>query len=421
MIRSEDSEELDVASVWRAIQASGLLEEEDTAVIFYSLASMERRLRHLQTLFRQFDTVHTVAIKSAPHPAILKRIVQLGHGLEAASFEEVRMALAAGADPARISYNSPVKTRAEIAQCIAMRGGLRLNANSIEELGRVREDHGLELGLRVNPLVDPGSSSNLFNVSGRDSKFGVPIDMAEDIAAAVRKHRVGTLHVHVGSQVSAFSRVVDGIMQVFDLADVINDSSTASTGSGTVHTINIGGGVPFSPDPRITDRTMATYVELLAERLAKRPATYRIITEFGQWVHGNNGIAFSQVEYSRKLSGRRLAYIHIGADMFPREVYATGNSLSFVGMKPDGESCAGPVESHDITGPLCFQGDFLARGVSLPTLNEDDILAIPGVGANTFGLWSRHCSRTLPAFFMDGAPEGIHKASNRLIPFAELQ
>ena len=47
------------------------------------------------------------------------------------------------------------------------------------------------------------------------------------------------------------------------------------------------------------------------------------------------------------------------------------------------------VRTYDIAGPLCFQGDFFARGVRLPKVNVGDILLTHDTGAYTFSLYSR--------------------------------
>jgi diaminopimelate decarboxylase len=50
-----------------------------------------------------------------------------------------------------------------------------------------------------------------------------------------------------------------------------------------------------------------------------------------------------------------------------------------------------------IAGPLCFAGDILARELSMPRPEPGDWIAIRDVGAYTLGMWSRHCSRGIPA------------------------
>ena len=57
------------------------------------------------------------------------------------------------------------------------------------------------------------------------------------------------------------------------------------------------------------------------------------------------------------------------------------------------------LATHDIAGPMCFAGDVVARGVQLPQLDVGDWVAIHDCGANTMGLFSRHCSRPTPPVF----------------------
>jgi diaminopimelate decarboxylase len=72
------------------------LQEHDIerSAYFYDLGLLAERLRHLEAVFPP-DTLHAVAIKSQPGGAALAAIVAQGHGLEAASFEEVEIAIAA--------------------------------------------------------------------------------------------------------------------------------------------------------------------------------------------------------------------------------------------------------------------------------------------------------------------------------------
>ena len=99
-----------------------------------------------------------------------------------------------------------------------------------------------------------------------------------------------------------------------------------------------------------------------------------------------------------------MAFLHLGADLFMRDVY-TGSDEDFpyevAVVRPDGSTWTNGQDSaatraHDLVGPLCFAGDVLARGIELPQLHEGDWLVMAGTGANTYGLWSRHCSRTIP-------------------------
>ena len=60
------------------------------------------------------------AIKACPHPAVLRTLADPGCGFDAASPAEVRLALDAGADPARICLGNPVRGAASSARSSAL-------------------------------------------------------------------------------------------------------------------------------------------------------------------------------------------------------------------------------------------------------------------------------------------------------------
>ena len=47
----------------------------------------------------------------------------------------------------------------------------------------------------------------------------------------------------------------------------------------------------------------------------------------------------------------------------------------------------------DVVGPICESGDFLAKGVSLPSLQSGDLLAIKSAGAYGFSMSSNYNTR----------------------------
>lgn len=72
----------------------------------------------------------------------------------------------------------------------------------------------------------------------------------------------------------------------------------------------------------------------------------------------------------------------------------------------------------DIAGPLCFAGDYLQKGVDLPRLEEGDGLLLLNTGSNAYALWSRHCSRTIPAIYgVDYDAKRLDLLSARFNPF----
>ena len=369
------------------------LDGDDTAIIGVDLELLDGQLESLRRAFPE-SVRHAIAIKSMPHPEMLAHLTARGFGLEAASLEEVQLALRAGAVPQNLIFDSPVKTRSEIAWCQVNLPGALLNANSIAELQRYPESPTFQVGLRINPEIATGAPS-VFDVSGGRSKFGVAISTDRStVVEACIDAGVTAIHMHIGSQVPTCDAHVDAVGRLLEVATEIDAARAERDDDRRITTIDIGGGVRSEADG---DGLMSLY----GQRLQAEHAglfDYDVRTEFGQWVHTNAGWAATRIE-SVEERAVPMAFVHLGADYFMRDVYgSTGaTDYGFAVVRADGRIADNePSRSFDLVGPLCFAGDVLARDLVLPELAEGDWLVIAGTGANTLGLWSRHCSRAIP-------------------------
>ena len=235
----------------------------------------------------------------------------------------------------------------------------------------------------------------MYAVSTDESKFGVPIEAAPQIVEACLVHPVTALHMHSGSQMSDLSVQLKAIKRLFELAEAIDAHRLADGNHWRISTINIGGGLPAEKAPE--QPVMRRYASQVT-KLAEAYPAYQLRTEFGQWTHRAAGLALTRVEYVGDAQVPNI-FVHLGADLFTRHVYAPAAPLEFTVLNSDGSKKTGPDQSCNIAGPLCFAGDYLARNIELPVIAEGDWLLISDVGANTYGLWSRHCSRTIPKVF----------------------
>lgn len=376
--------------------------DDDTALIGVDLDVLDAQLASLRAAFPE-SVRHSVAIKTMPHPQMLAHLTTAGFGLEAASLEEVKLALQAGAAPSDLIFDSPVKTRAEIAWCQANLPGALLNANSIAELRRYPESPAFRVGLRINPEISTGAPT-VFDVSGDRSKFGVAISTERStIIEACIDAGVTALHMHIGSQVPTCDAHVEAVGRLLEVAADIDATRAERNDDRRITTLDIGGGVRAETDG---DALMSLYGQRLQ---TEHPSLfeYDVRTEFGQWIQANAGWAATRIE-SVEERVVPMAFVHLGADYFMRDNYrAAGThsaetiSYGFAVVRPDGRVAMASdqneaIRTYDVVGPLCFAGDVLARDLVLPELAEGDWLVIAGTGANTLGLWSRHCSRAIP-------------------------
>ena len=130
---------LQIESIYQALDRAfdrGIIDDEDTAVIFHDLSFLESRIRELKQSFDK-SALHTNAIKANPLISIQKFLNGLGIGAEAASIPELYIAQKAGFPAEKIVFDSPVKTSADLDY--AIRAGVMINADSLDELERIDE------------------------------------------------------------------------------------------------------------------------------------------------------------------------------------------------------------------------------------------------------------------------------------------
>lgn len=380
-------------NIFKSALGKGIADSQK-ATFFYVKSILEHRLSLLSDHFPE-NTLHSVAIKTNNHPEVLKHIVSLGYGLEAASLEEVMLAKNAGAANFRIVFDSPVKTQEEISYCVENLPGLYVNANCLEELQRYPEHHLLALGLRINPLVQ-NDAEGMFDVAHSTSKFGVPINLEDEIITACIKHNVTVLHFHIGSGIKNFRANIRAVEKVINIAQKIDQIRIEQGNATRITTIDIGGGIHFDLDDK--DHSVEAFCEALQK--TKGIENYQLITEYGAFIHKNAGFVVSKIEYVIDNGSEipALAYLHVGADLFLRKVYSNLNidyPYSVIG-----KSSQPTVRNYNVVGPLCFSGDILYEKINLPELTTADYFVMYNTGANTYSMWSEHCSRNKIKFLM---------------------
>lgn len=399
--------------------------------------------------------VHCFAMKCCPLVFVIQELLGAGFGVEAASFVELYMAMAHGCDPTRAVFDSPAKTDEELE--LALGSGALINVNSLDELDRIASifrrqgtsgrNPGRQtptvtarVGIRLNPQLGAGAISEL-STSVSSSKFGVPVT-PQNVRAVVEAFRkwpwVVGLHTHVGSQGYSLEQLAEGIAILCDVADVVD----SELGKGRVTVIDIGGGLPAnycSDDVTPTFSDHAAVLRKIAPRLFENTER-QVVTEFGRSLVAKAAIMVSKIEYVRNngpsggeqsgelptetstsrsgphlearareefwrtepkpARGHQTLVTHVGADMFLRSSYCPSNyqhRLSVYGKH--GEVLSSPRIKTDVAGPLCFEGDYIARGTNLPRASVGDLVVTHDTGANTISLFSRHCSRRAPAIY----------------------
>jgi ornithine decarboxylase len=330
------------------------------------------RTRYEQFVHALPDATAFYAVKANPAPPILELLVALGASFDAASPAEIDACLAAGADPARISYGNTIKKERWIAE--AYEQGVRVFAvDSADELAKVaRAAPGATVCCRI--LCDGAGSDWPLS-----RKFGCEPIVAGRLLldAAAAGLEVG-LSFHAGSQqrdVDAWSRA---------LALVADCYGMLRTHGVEPAIVNIGGGFPG----HYVDRAPAimTYGSAITAALHHHlgPDLPVVIAEPGRYLVADAGLLRTEVILVARKSDDadepRWVYLDVGVFGGLGETMAEAIRYRF---RTPRTGASGPVV---LAGPTCDSADVLYEhsGYEMPfTLEAGDLVDVLSAGAYT--------------------------------------
>ncbi len=312
------------------------------------------------------------AVKANPAPEILHRLVALGSSFDVASHAEVELVLAAGADPAQVSYGNTIKKEADIARAFAL--GVRLFAfDSEAELRKIaRAAPGARVFCRI-----------LTSGEGADwplsKKFGCTPAMARDLLARATDLGVCPWGVsfHVGSQQKNPAAWESALAEA---AALFRDLEAVGIELGMV---NLGGGFP-TPYRAAVPETATYGVEIMAA--VRRHFGNRLpflIAEPGRGLVGNAGVIQTEVVLIAEKGdgeGRRWVYLDIG------KFGGLAETMDEAIQYPIRSERRGEATPVILAGPTCDSADVLYERspYSLPCdLEIGDRLEIDATGAYT--------------------------------------
>ncbi|MFE0463104.1 diaminopimelate decarboxylase [Kitasatospora sp. NPDC058965] len=373
--------------ILRAAVRDGLLDPDEAPLAaFLDLDAVAATVDSLHRAFPdRVEVRHAFAAKANSLVPVLARLRELGMDCEVASPGEFAQALAAGFEPERIVFDSPAKTRRELARALEL--GVAVNIDNWQELARLdtlltdrRTDS--RIGVRVNPQLG-GGSIGAMSTATATSKFGIALadeGNVERLVAAFRERPWLTwLHCHVGSQGCPLDLMADGVAATLALAQKIN----SELGRRQVVGLDIGGGLPvnFAGDevspgyPEYVERLRAHAPELFS-------GEFRLVTEFGRSVLAKNGFTAGYVEYTKNSGGRAIAITSAGVQVATRTVFAPDSwPLRISAHDGTGAAKHGEPVEQDVAGPACFAGDLVARARPLPLLLPGDLVVLLDTGA----------------------------------------
>lgn len=361
------------ASAWVA-------EAGDTPLFVYDAGRIAARIDELRAALPPGVAVH-YAMKANPMPALLRWIAPRVDGIDVASAGELAVALAAGADPARISFAGPGKRDRELAAAID--AGITLNLESEGEFERALVQSAgrpFRVAVRVNPPFDLKGSG--MRMGGGAKPFGIDAERVPALLARIGEtHAVFEgFHVFAGSQNLSADAIVEA-----QRATVALVAALAAHAPGPVRHVNLGGGfgLPYFPGDAPLD--LAAVGAGLAETLANRPTvleTTQFALELGRFLVGEAGVYLTRV-VDKKMSLNETFVVVDGG--LHHQLAASGNfgtvirrNYPLANASRFGDS---GVMKVNVVGCLCTPLDRLGDRVDLPETGVGDLIAVFMAGA----------------------------------------
>jgi len=354
----------------------------DTPLFVYDRAAIDDRIASFRAAFGTSVALH-YAMKANPYAPLLKHMIDRVDGIDVASAGEMRMALAAGADAAHVSFAGPGKRDDDLEDAIA--AGITLHCESEGEAARTiaiaaRLQRRARVAVRVNPDFEVKGSG--MRMGGGAKPFGVD---AERVPALVR-HLIDAgvdwrgFHIYSGSQTLDAGAIIDTQTQTLALAGRLADEAGASP-----PLVNLGGGfgIPyFAGDVPLDIEAVSS---ALLRGLDNRPqilAGTRFALEFGRWLVGEAGVYLTRI-VDRKISHGRTYLVTDGG--LQHQLAASGNFGQVIrrnfpvaiASRWDRE----PTEAATIVGCLCTPLDILGDDVVVPDADVGDLVAVFLAGA----------------------------------------
>jgi len=390
-----------------------IAEQVGTPVYVYSRSALVTQARAFRDGLAGLGNPHLAfAVKANPNLAVLRVLQREGYGADVVSGGEMTRALAAGMAPADIVFSGVGKTHAELLQGIEAGIG-QFNLESEEEgyeLAMLAERHGKRAAcaLRVNPDVDARTHEKI-STGKRENKFGVPIDRACEIYAALSALPgldMRGVAVHIGSQLSDLEPMETAFAKVGALIAELRAAGLA------VSHADLGGGLGVPYRAGEVFPTAAEYGAMVAR--ATKGWDVRLMFEPGRFICGNAGVLLTRVIRAKR-SGNGPPFVIVDAamnDLARPAMYGAWHD--FDAVAPSGER----MTAH-IVGPICETGDTFAMDRETDALSAGDLAVFRTAGAYGATMASSYNSRGfVPEVLVDGDRFAV--VAERIAPQAIL-
>lgn len=327
---------------------------------------------------------------------VVRWVTGEGLAVDVATAGELAVALAAGADPARIGLHGNNKSAAELTQAVEIGIGSVVldSAIEIERLATIAAERGVvqPVLVRVNSGVH-AETHDFLATAHEDQKFGFALADADAVVARIRELpslRFLGLHCHIGSQIFGTTGFQESAARLVDL-------HARLLAGGDIPVLNLGGGFGIAYTSVDTPTAIEDLADGIVDAVARECAARGIPVpnlafEPGRAIVGRAGITLYEAGTTKPVrvsDDLTRLYVSVDGGMSDNArpaLYGAQYSARLASRT----STAAPALAR-VVGRHCESGDIVVDAEYLPAdIAPGDLVAVPATGAYCYSLASNY-------------------------------
>lgn len=338
---------------------------------------------------------------------IFRIMKDLGLGIDVVSIGELYTALSVDFPTNKITLHGNNKSYNDLYYAIKNNIGL-IVVDAYSELYDINKicselNTKQDVLIRVNPGVE-AHTHHYIQTANPDSKFGFSlqgdaIDIIKEALTYKNINLIG-LHCHIGSQIFEEKSFVLAAEKMINFYAMIKNTLGVQ-----FDILDLGGGFGIyytNEDKKMTLDSYKSFIKIISKTVNELVNRYNIrkphlILEPGRSIVGEAGITLYTAGRIKEIKDIKN-YIAVDGGMFENPRFALYQAKYSVEAAEKMDLPKTIV--YTIAGKCCESGDIIAENVSLPKIQEGDLLAVLSTGAYNYSMASNYNRNLVPPVVM---------------------
>lgn len=379
-----------------------LANKYSTPLYIFDEATIRSMTQSYKDAFKSYPNMRMMfAAKAFMTKAVCRIMQQEGFGLDLCSGGEIYTAKSAGFDMSQTLFNGNNKTYDELELAISSGIGTISVDNFFELalLNTIAESNNkqVKILLRITPGIECHTHEYI-QTGHLDSKFGFDLTQTDEaidlIKTEYKNLKLEGLHAHIGSQIFEKQVYFDEVEVIFKEMKRIKDKHGI-----ILSEVNLGGGLGIKYTENDAPISVYEIADTIIESIKINSKKYEldeplVFIEPGRSIVGTSGVTIYTAGSSKQVpNGKRYQAVDGGMSDNARPSLYQAQYTVEVANKPNESE----KEVVTIAGKHCESGDILAKDITLPVIEEGDVICFYDTGAYGYSMSSNYNRVLKPA------------------------